>query len=301
MFRFRVNSSSFLLSVVLAIAICLSPTQATRAQEQDVAQVKIDPSLSAKVPQYYREKGRLVVGVNPDTAPIKFIDNDGNIVGFTPDLLTAAAGVLGLKLDLTQASFDSLIPGMKANRFDVLLSIADFKSRQNAVTFIDYLNMGETVVAPADKDTTLTALDNMCGLRVAFAKGSGVQPEGDRISGNCVKQGKQPMVQNVYPDDNLVFLSLTTGASDVAWVDSPEGYYNTKKFPTKYKVIFFTYKAPYGIGFGVDDNSKQLASAMQQALLKLQKDGTYEKLLNKWGLQAKDGLPTFPINGATSH
>jgi polar amino acid transport system substrate-binding protein len=190
---------------------------------------------------------------------------------------------------------------MKANRFDVLISLADFKSRQNAVTFIDYLNMGETVVAPADKNTTLTSLDNMCGLRVAFAKGSGVQPEGERISANCVKQGKQPMIPNIYPDDNLVFLSLTTGASDVAWVDSPEGYYNTKKFPTKYKVIFFTYKAPYGIGFGVDEKSKQLVVAMQKALLKLQADGTYEKLLGKWGLQAKDALPTFPINGATSH
>lgn len=301
MFRYHMKNSRLVLSAMSAIVICLSSFQSTQAEAQDTAQVRADPSLSTMVPRYYRQKGSLVVGVNPDTAPIKFIDDNGNIVGFTPDLLTAAAGVLGLKLDLTQASFDSLIPGMKANRFDILLSLADFKSRQNAVTFIDYLNMGETVVAPADKSTTLTSLDNMCGLRVAFAKGSGVQPEGERISADCVKQGKQPMVTNIYPDDNLVFLSLTTGASDVAWVDSPEGYYNTKKFPTRYKVIFFTYKAPYGIGFGVDDKSKQLATAMQRALLKLHADGTYEKLLNKWGLQVKDAQPTFPINGATSH
>ena len=35
---------------------------------------------------------------------------------------------------------------------------------------------------------------------------------------------------------------------------------------------------------------------MQQALVKLQKEGVYDKLMQKWGLPAKDGRPNFPIN-----
>ena len=36
---------------------------------------------------------------------------------------------------------------------------------------------------------------------------------------------------------------------------------------------------------------------MRQALLKLQRDGTYDALMMKWGLATKDAKPDFPING----
>jgi hypothetical protein len=39
-------------------------------------------------------------------------------------------------------------------------------------------------------------------------------------------------------------------------------------------------------------------SRVQQALLKLQKDGVYDVLLKRWGLSAKDCKPLLPINGA---
>ncbi|SOE69790.1 amino acid ABC transporter substrate-binding protein, PAAT family [Burkholderia sp. OK233] len=279
------------------LVACGGYVQSARA-EVAVPHVKADAALAGTVPKYYRDHGELVIGVNPDVAPIKFVDEDGNIAGFTPELLSAAAQVLNLKVRLTQASFDSLIPGLSANRFDVLLSLADFKSRQNVVTFVDYLNMGETVVASPGSKVVLKSLEDMCGLQVAVPRGSGTIPESARISDKCVKEGKRPLVLATYPDSNMTLLSLTTGASEVAWVDSPSGYYNANKFPSKYKIVYFTYKAPYGIGFGSDEKGKQLATSVQQALVKLQKDGVYDALLKKWGLSPKDAKPLFPINGA---
>jgi polar amino acid transport system substrate-binding protein len=96
----------------------------------------------------------------------------------------------------------------------------------------------------------------------------------------------------------MALLSLSKGGGEVTWVDSHVGDYNASKFPAKYKVVYFNAVAPHGIGFGVDEKGKQLAAAVQQALLKLRKDGVYDMLLKKWGLAPKDGKPLFPINGA---
>ena len=284
-------------AVCVIAALFFAP--ATRAADVDkVPNIKVDPTLAAMVPKFYRDRGTLTAAVNPDVKPIKFVDDDGNFAGFTPDLLSAAADVLNLKLQLTQSSFDVLIPGLSANRFDVLLSLSDFTSRHQVVTFVDYLNMGETIVTSPGRQLSLKSLDDMCGLQVAMARGSAAIPDATKISERCTKGGKKPLTVATYPDSNMTLLSLTTGASDVAWVDSPVGDYNANTFPAKYKVVYFTPVAPYGIGFGVDEKGKQLAAAVQQALLKLQKDGVYDMLLKKWGLSPKDGKPLFPINGA---
>ena len=273
--------------------------QAARAEDAPkLPAIQADAALAAMVPKFYRDRGTLTAGVNPDVAPIKFVDDDGDIAGFTPDLLAAAADVLNLKLRLTQSSFDALIPGLSANRFDVLLSLADFTSRHPVVTFVDYLNMGETIVVSPARPLSMKSLDDLCGLQVALPRGSASMQESAGISERCAKAGKKPLVVATYPDSNMALLSLSTGASEVAWVDSPVGAYNANKFPSKYKIVYFNPVAPYGIGFGVDEKGRQLATAVQQALLKLRRDGVYDMLLKKWGLSPKDAKPLFPINGA---
>lgn len=292
------HNHSYHSSMVSCVFALMFVTQLARAGDAPIIPpIKPDPVLAASVPAFYRERGTLMAGVNPDVVPIKFVDDDGNIAGFTPDLLSAAAAVLNLKVELVQSSFDALIPGLNANRFDVLLSLADFTSRHSVVTFVDYLNMGDTIVASPSKNVSLKSLDDLCGLQVALPRGSASGQASAKISDTCVKAGKKPLTVATYPDSNMTLLSLSTGVSEVAWVDSPVGYYNASKTPTKYKVVYFNPLAPYGIGFGVDAKGRQLAAAVQQALLKLQKAGVYDALLKKWGLSSKDGKPLFPIDG----
>lgn len=258
----------------------------------------VDATLAKLVPSYYRDKGTIVVGVNPDVAPIKFVNDDGELVGFTPDLMSAAASVLGLKLDFEKGSFDAMVPGMQAGRYDVLLSLSDFESRHKTITFIDYLNMGETLVISPANPVAVSSKDDLCGMRVAVTRGTGEMHEAQQLSTDCEKNGKKSVSVATYPDTNTAMLTLISGSADVAWVDSPVGYYNASKFPSKYKVVYFIPLAPYGIGFGVDDKSKQLVAAFQKALIKLNATGDYDKLMAKWGINPKDGQPGFPINGA---
>jgi polar amino acid transport system substrate-binding protein len=279
----------------LNVALCVvSPAFAEGPPNVDA--IPADPALSALVPAFYRQKQPIAVAVNPEIAPVKFIDEDGDVAGFAPDLISAAAKVLGLKIKFVQASFDSLIPGLAANRFDVLLSLGDFPSRHGKVTFIDYLNVGQTIVASPKRQPTLKSLDDLCGMQIALPRGTAPLQRANEVSDKCVADGKKAISIATYPDTSMTLMSLTNEASQVVWIDSPAANYNIKKFPDKYQAVYYYNLSSYGIGFGVDDNGKQLAHAFQQALIKLQKQGLYQSVMQKWGLPAKDGRPTFPIN-----
>lgn len=286
-------------SVAAALTLDVAPCVVSSAfaeEAPNIDAVPADPALSALVPEFYRQKQPITIAVNPEVAPVKFIDDDGDVAGFAPDLVSAAAKVLGLKIKFVQASFDSLIPGLAANRFDVLLSLGDFPSRHGKVTFIDYLNVGQTIVASAKRQSPLKSLDDLCGMQIALPRGTAPLQRANEVSNKCVADGKKAISIATYPDTNMTLMSLTNEASQVVWIDSPAANYNIKKFPDKYQAVYYYNLSSYGIGFGVDDNGKRLAHAFQQALIKLHKQGLYQSVMQKWGLPTKDGRPTFPIN-----
>ena len=175
-------------------------------------------------------------------------------------------------------------------------NFGDFQARHGKVTFIDYLNVGQTIVGTPKRGLVVKSLSDLCGLKVAIPRATAQAEKANELSSKCVADGKKPISVATYPDTNMTLLALTNDSSEAAWVDSPAAGYNTQKFPEKYQPAYFYYNGSYGIGFSADENGNRLAAAFQQALLKLQQDGTYDKLMRKWGLPLKDGRPTFPIN-----
>ena len=287
------------LSVTSTLLLGLLSASAQAATSVNIDAIKADPALEKLLPTAYQHAGKtLTTGVNPDVAPVKFIDDDGKIAGFIPDLVSAGAKKLGLKIDFQQTSFDALIPGMKAKRFDFILSLADFPSRQKILTLVDYLNIGETVVAKPTATYNIKSLDDLCGLSASIPRGTATVQMADDLSQKCIAAGKKALSPTTYPDTNTTLLALGNDSANVAWIDSPVASYNATKFPARYKILYSQYIAPYGVGFGADDDGKQLAAAFQGAFLALQKEGVYAALMQKWGLSAADAVPTFPINGA---
>jgi len=292
----RFAACSVVVSAILLNATPVLTPEACAADLQGVSAINTDAKLTALVPDVYRKKQTLTVAVNPEIAPIKFVNDDGEIAGFTPDLLSAAAKVLGLNVNFVQSSFDALIPGLIARRYDVLLSLGDFPERHSKVTFIDYLNVGQTIVGAPKRGLMIRSLNDLCGLNVAIPRATAQAQKANEISSKCVADGRKPINVATYPDTNMTLLALSNDSSEAAWVDSPAAGYNTQKFPEKYQAAYFYYNGSYGMGFSADESGNRLAVAFQHALLELQQDGIYDKLMRKWGLPVRDGRPTFPIN-----
>ena len=65
-------------------------------------------------------EGKIVVGI-ANQAPWGYRDKNGATVGFHPDLVKAAFEKLGVdKIDIVTTEFGALIPGLMANRFDLV-------------------------------------------------------------------------------------------------------------------------------------------------------------------------------------
>jgi polar amino acid transport system substrate-binding protein len=96
---------------------------------------------SLKVPTKY--SSGLTMAMDATYPPDEFMVN-GKIVGFDADLAVALGKVLGVKVTLEDATFDTIIPGIEDGKFDVgNSSFTDTKAREKVVDFVDYFKAGE--------------------------------------------------------------------------------------------------------------------------------------------------------------
>lgn len=254
---------------------------------------KVD-DLAALVPAEIAEKGTINLGVNVDIAPLKFIDEMGEVTGFSVEQFKLASEVLGLKVIVEQGSFDSLIPGLESGRYDALASLADTAERQEAVRFVDFLRAGVSWVAQAGGDLKITSRDDLCGHSVAVLKGSGAETEMQEQLQACATAGAPELRLSSYADSNAALLAVDSGEDEFAMIDSPAAAYNAGAFPDKYTVAYTEYTNPNGIGFPMQPEG--LADAYSAALQHLHDDGKYQELATEFEIPEGDLITDFPIN-----
>lgn len=252
-----------------------------------------DPAIASMVPPDIARRGKITAAVNPSSPPIKFIDANGKITGFTPQLVSAAGKMMGLDVTMQQTSFDALMPGLEAGRFDLILSINDLVPRREKTDFIDYLQTGTAILGSTKLTQDQITPQTLCGVSVGYVRGNVQQDAVAKASENCVKTGGKPVGGSAFQDINAAILAVQSGQIDTAWGDAPSISYNTGKNPTGYKILYREISGPYGIGVG--NQRTALRAALHAALLKCVRDGIYQKLLDDYGL-ADYALAEMPLN-----
>jgi polar amino acid transport system substrate-binding protein len=260
------------------------------------AQTGADQKIAGTVPSKYKDKGTLTVAADATYPPNEFIGADGKTVeGMDADLAHALAGVMGLKANVGNANFDSIIPGLASGKYDVgLSSFTDTKEREKTVDFVTYYSAGTSFYVKADGGPDIADLAGLCGHKVAVEKGTTQQADVQTQEKKC---GANKVQLLTFPDQNGANLALSSGRADVGMADSPVAAYQVKESNGQFKLSGQPYgTAPYGIalpkGSGLDE-------PVLAALKKLIADGKYMEILKQWGVQ--EGAISEPvINGAQS-
>lgn len=293
------------LGAIAALAIsmtaaCANPSDdAQSTQDANAAsappsiRMEKDDAIADKVPEEYRDAGTFAVAVNPSSPPLKYLDDDGEFTGLAPDLMNAAADVLGLKAEMLQTSFDALLPGLEAKRFDVILSINDFADRREQIDFIDYLWAGTAITGSSNLDQDSVTPDTLCGLSVGYARGNVQQGLLEKASKQCAKDGDDGVEAVGFQDVNAALLAVSSGQVDAVWGDATSMVYSAENEPDVYKVLYEEKSGPYGVGVHKDD--VELRDALQAALKKCVEEGAYDDLLAHYGL-TDYALPEMPLN-----
>jgi polar amino acid transport system substrate-binding protein len=288
---------------VLALAGCgsskKSSTGATGATTATtaVATPAVDSTIAAQVPAKIKSKGTLIVATEAQYAPNEFVASDGHtIIGMDPDLVTAIAAVMGLKVHLVNSTFEAIIPGLAAGRYDMgASSFTDTKERQKTVDFVTYLSVGQAFLSKANGGPQVNKLEELCGKKVSVEKGTVELEEAEKQDKKCKAAGKPAIDLLVFPGQNDANLALASGRSEIDYADSPIIAYQVRKLGVSVRSSQTFGAAPYGLAL---PKGNGMAQPVLAALKKLMADGTYAAILKKWELQpAAIANPT--INGAT--
>jgi polar amino acid transport system substrate-binding protein len=296
-------TSATLALCVVALAGCGSSggsgssTTSSTAGSTAASSGGANAAVAGKVPAKYKSKGSLVVAADASYAPNEFIGSDGKTVeGMDADLAKALASEMGLKADVKNATFDSIIPGLASGKYDVgMSSFTDTKEREKTVDFVTYFSAGTSFYVKAQGGPTVNTLADLCGKTVAVEKGTTQQTDATAQSKKCT--GGKSVKVLTFPDQNGANLAITSGRAQVGMADSPVADYQVKQSGGQFKTVGTPYgTAPYGIAIPKDLG---LDKPILDALKQLMSNGQYKSILQKWGIA--DGAITNPvINGAIS-
>jgi polar amino acid transport system substrate-binding protein len=119
----------------------------------------------------------------------------------------------------------------------------------------------------------------------------------DDATAQAKKCGDKKLTVLPYPDQSGANQALAAGRADVSMADSPVADYQVKLSNGQLKLAGTPYgTAPYGIA--VPKSLGDFPKALQTALKGLIADGTYQKILDKWGLEKSAAVTEPVINGA---
>jgi polar amino acid transport system substrate-binding protein len=253
------------------------------------------------LPASIKSAGVITMGSDISFPPMESYDQ-GQPAGFDIDLGDDIAAELGVKAKFVDTGFGGIIPALEANRFDLILSsMTDSKAREQAINFVDYLNVGSALLVQGGNPKHLTSIgDDLCGLTMAGQTGTNAAMIAQAQASACAKAGKAKLTVLSFPDQSSVILAIESGRADAAALDYTGAVGYVQQDQSKTLAIASTSQqnpAPYGIG--IMKSNTQLQNAVQAALRALIANGTYKSLLAKWGLSA-DSLTTAKINGAVS-
>ena len=76
-----------------------------------------------------------------------------------PEVMKAIAKTLGVKIAVSNVTFDNIIPGLQAKRYDIgNSSFTDNTSREKQVNFVTYFQAGEGFYAKKGANINVTSL-----------------------------------------------------------------------------------------------------------------------------------------------
>jgi polar amino acid transport system substrate-binding protein len=256
-------------------------------------------TASGQLPADVRSRGYLTVATDPTYPPFETLSDDQKtIVGLDPDLLAAIGKELGVEIRFERAGFDSLIPGLRAGRYDLAVSgMTDTVERQREVTFVDYFNAGGALVVPKGDPVTTDQLPGaLCGRKVGVQTGTITVGFSEKASKDCQSAGKQPIDLQMFPSVPGSVLAMGSGRIDYVWTDSVAAATQVKNGKGRFTSIDDgTDPAPTGMAFPKE--SADLAKAVQAALQKLVDDGTYREILDRYGL-GQGAITKAEVDGA---
>ncbi|PRB42023.1 ABC transporter substrate-binding protein [Arthrobacter sp. MYb23] len=269
--------------------------------QQDRIKVTVDSAAAALVPDAIKADGKLTVVTAPGTPPLSaFATDNKTLIGNEVDIAYAVGESLGLQVEVLPVAWADWPLGVESGKYEAVLSnVTVTEARKEKFDFATYRNDLLGFYAKTDSDIgEVKEAKDVAGKRIIVGSGTNQEAILVRWDEENKKNGLKPVEFQYYDDDSASQLALQSGRADLTFGPNASAAYKAAKdgktkevgtleggWPLKAEIAFTTQK-----GNG-------LAVAAQAALNTLIKDGSYAKILDRWGLSS-EAIPASELNPA---
>ena len=272
-------------SLLATLALCASA----------VSYAAVDEAARSLLPDDIKQKGMLVVAMPLDFEPFNYLDEKNEQTGLDVDMIRAIGDKLGLKVDIQRIGFASMIPSVSGGRVDAAMSaMGILPARLQLVSFVRYGHFSNGLVVRKGNPTNIRN-DDACGHTIAVEKGTQPLLVWQKKSDECVAAGKAKIELLVFEGKGPQVLAVESGRAEAAAVGFATAIVAAKHSNGKMDA------APGGpvpgatveCGIAFNKPNVKLGQAIEAALNALVKDGTYDKIWEKWSLSPERASPAM--------
>ena len=233
-------------------------------------------------------EGQLKIGTEGAYPPWSMADASGNVTGFDADVGNLLCAKLEKECVFVVQAFDGLIPALKANRFDLIISgMSITAERKKEINFsVGYAELANKFVVPKGSD--LAGITDIPDLLAAL-DGRKVGVQAGTTHANFVTKLAPNADLRTYDTLDQMQIDLASGRIETAFADvsalqdflkKPEG----ANFQFVDVNINSTYDATLGegVGVGIPLENTELKAQIDTALCELVADGSIGKASQKW-------------------
>lgn len=264
----KIMVSALSLMMVLALAACGGSGSGDSEETSKVAEIQ--------------EKGKIVMCTDAAWAPFEYIGADGEVAGVDVEIAKCIAEKLGVELEITNMSFDSISTYLSNGDADMSLAcITITDERKEQMDFSDpYTTVQQYMVVMADDNET-TTMDALAGKAVGTHLGTtGDFLMSDEIAdGVLAGTGAENKQYKALPDAGLAMKSgeLTAIVCDSVLAENlvaaNDGAF--KCFPVKY--ADGTEAEVEQIGVAFNKGNDDLVAAVNEVLAELIESGQIDE------------------------
>ncbi|MFF7376678.1 ABC transporter substrate-binding protein [Streptomyces massasporeus] len=303
------------LSAALVLAGCANPTEGgtteVAATPGKKTRINISPdqnrittgkvdAIAAEVPEAIRKRGTLeIVDSSGSAAPLTFHATDNTtLIGVEPDLAHLVADVLGLKPHLNPVSWENIFVGLDSGKYDVGFSnITVTEERKEKYDFATYREDNLAFEAKKGSGLKIDGPEDVAGRTVAVGSGTNQEKLLVEWSKENEQAGREPVDIKYYQSDSDTYLALQSGRIDLYLGPNPTAAYHAAT--TGRTEVVGTYSGAgarlQGLIAATTKKDSGLVKPLAAALDHVIENGTYAKVLKRWGLSG-EAVRTSEIN-----
>jgi polar amino acid transport system substrate-binding protein len=256
------------------LALCLSAGAAAAA---DCAKTTLDKLLI--------KSGHLIMATSATLPPMAYADKDGTLKGLRIDIGNEIAKRLCLTAEFVNTSYASMVPGLKGGRWDLIdAGLFVTPERLKILYMIPYETLAISISTRANDKAGITKIDDLAGKTVSVDIGGYDDKKLVELNADFKKRGLPEMRLNRFDDYATVYQALRAGQVDAAASIDPvaKQYEERGEFKQAVSGMFAT---PGSLAFV----NKPLAEAVSGVLKAMKKDGSFEKLMSRYGVKPAPG------------